>query len=263
MKKLFYIFSLILLSGPLAICQDTYTTGDEILSSIDARTANKENTLYSRYPVRNVGPVVQGGRITDIAVNPTNTKEFYIAFASGGVFKTLNNGTTFEPVFDNQGTLTVGDICMAPSDNQILWVGTGENNSSRSSYAGSGVYKSLDGGKSWEFMGLEATQHIGRIIIHPEDPDIVWVAAMGNLYTHNPERGIFKTTDGGKNWSKMLYLNDSTGAIDLIIHPGNPDMLWTSMWERTRKAWNFKGHGTGSAAVRHPLQPVLSRPTRS
>ena len=126
-------------------------------------------------------------------------------------------------------------------------MGTGENNSSRSSYAGSGVYKSLTGGDSWEFIGLESTQHIGRIIIHPDNPDIVWVAAMGNLYTHNPERGVYKTTDGGKSWSKTLYVNDSTGAIDLIINPEDPDMLWASMWERTRKAWNFKGHGPGSA----------------
>jgi len=247
MKKLSWFFIPFFLSSQLGFGQQSYTTGSEILNSIESRIINKDLSIYSNYPVRNVGPVVQGGRITDIAVNESNTKEFYIAFASGGVFKTSNNGITFNPVFDNQGALTIGDICLSASNDQMLWVGTGENNSSRSSYAGSGVYKSMNGGDSWEFMGLESTQHIGRIIIHPDNPDIVWVAAMGNLYTHNPERGVFKTTDGGKSWTKTLYVNDSTGAIDLIINPDDPDMLWASMWERTRKAWNFKGHGPGSA----------------
>jgi photosystem II stability/assembly factor-like uncharacterized protein len=247
MKKLFWFFNLTILVTPLGFGQQPYTSGTEILNSIESRTDNEDHTIYSNYPVKNVGPVVQGGRITDFAVNESNTKKFYVAFASGGVFKTSNNGITFDPVFDNQGALTIGDICLSPSNDQVLWVGTGENNSSRSSYAGSGVYKSLNGGDSWEFMGLESTQHIGRIIIHPENPDIVWVAAMGNLYTHNSERGVYKTTDGGKTWSNTLYINDSTGAIDLIINPDDPDMLWASIWERTRKAWNFKGHGPGSA----------------
>ncbi|MGD9329478.1 MAG: glycosyl hydrolase, partial [Cyclobacteriaceae bacterium] len=247
MKKFFWIFTLAILVTEIGYGQQSYTSGTEILNSVERRSGNKDLSIYSNYPVRNVGPVVQGGRITDIAVNASNTKEFYVAFASGGVFRTSNNGITFDPVFDNQGALTIGDICLSPTNDQVLWVGTGENNSSRSSYAGSGVYKSSDAGGSWEFMGLEATQHIGRIIIHPDNPDIVWVAAMGNLYTHNPERGVFKTTDGGKSWSKTLYVNDSTGAIDLVINPEDPDMLWASMWERTRKAWNFKGHGPGSA----------------
>jgi len=226
--------------------QHNFTSGEQILQSIKDRELKRVNSIFKNYPVRSVGPVVQGGRISDIAVSPNNTKEFYIAFASGGVFKTQNNGITFEPVFDHQSALTIGDICVAPSNPEIIWVGTGENNSSRSSYAGSGVYKSLDAGVNWQFVGLESTQHTGRIIIHPDDPDIVWVATMGNLYTHNPERGVYKTNDGGKTWTKTLFLNDSTGAIDLGIHPDNPDVLWATMWERTRKAWNFKGHGPGS-----------------
>jgi photosystem II stability/assembly factor-like uncharacterized protein len=247
MKKVLFFLVLFYTSFFFARGQQQYTTGEEILTSINNRISNKDTSIYTNYPVRNVGPVIQGGRITDIAVNEDDPKEFYIAFASGGVFKTTNNGITFLPVFDNQGALTVGDISLAPSNDQILWVGTGENNSSRSSYAGSGVYKSTDGGNTWKFMGLESTQHIGRIIVHPENPDIVWVAAAGNLYTHNPERGIFMTKDGGKTWAKTLFVNDSTGAIDLVINPENPDMLWATMWERTRKAWNFKGHGPGSA----------------
>jgi photosystem II stability/assembly factor-like uncharacterized protein len=250
MKKTFFILISVCLLAYNLNAQEQYTTASEILKSIEARQINNDNSIFIEYPVRNVGPVVQGGRITDIAVNEKNTKEFYIAFASGGVFKTNNNGISFYPVFDNIGTLTIGDICLAPSDDNILWVGTGENNSSRSSYTGSGVYKSVDGGNTWECMGLESTQHIGRIVIHPENPEIVWVAATGNLYTHSPDRGIFMTKDGGKTWDKTLYVNDSTGAIDLVIHPGDPDMLWASMWERTRKAWNFKGHGPGSAIYR-------------
>jgi len=226
--------------------QSRYTSGEEILQSIRERENKRDNSIFKNYPVRNVGPVVQGGRISDIAVNSRNTRQYYIAFASGGVFKTGNNGITFRSVFDHQGALTIGDICLAPSDPEIIWVGTGENNSSRSSYAGSGVYRSVDGGATWEFKGLESTQHTGRIIIHPDDPDIVWVAAMGNLYTHNPDRGVFKTIDGGESWERTLYVNDSTGAIDLVIHPDDPDVLWATMWERTRKAWNFKGHGPGS-----------------
>ncbi len=231
----------------IAYGQPGYTTGSEILDGIAIREQKRNTSIFKHYPVRNVGPVVQGGRITDIAVSPVEDKEFYIAFASGGVFKTINNGISFEPVFDNQGALTIGDICLAPSDPEIIWVGTGENNSSRSSYAGSGVYKSSDGGQTWAFSGLEDIQHTGRIIIHPLNPDIVWVAAMGNLYTHNPERGVYKTSDGGKTWQKTLFVNDSTGAIDLVIHPDDPDILWAATWERTRKAWNFKGHGPGSA----------------
>ncbi len=242
------LFSVILIAWIpfFASAQAHYTTGNDLLKSIQERELKRENSIFKKYPVRNVGPVVQGGRITDLAVNPRNPKQYYLAFASGGVFKTENNGITFHPIFDHQGTLTIGDICLAPSDAEIIWVGTGENNSSRSSYAGSGIYKSLDGGRTWEFAGLESIQHTGRIIIHPENPNIVWVAAMGNLYTHNPDRGVFKTNDGGKTWVKTLFINDSTGAIDLVIHPEDPDILWATVWERTRKAWNFKGHGPGS-----------------
>jgi photosystem II stability/assembly factor-like uncharacterized protein len=244
MNKLVVFFLLGLSS--MATAQVRYTSGTDILQSIREREEKRETSIFKNYPVRNAGPVVQGGRVADIAVNPLNTKEYYVAFASGGVFRTDNNGISFTSIFDHQGNLTIGDIALAPSDPDQLWVGTGENNSSRSSYAGSGVYRSSDGGNTWTFAGLESIQHTGRIIIHPEDPKTVWVAAMGNLYSHNPERGVFKTTDGGKTWDKTLFVNDSTGAIDLVIHPANPDILLATMWERTRLAWDFKGHGPGS-----------------
>ena len=201
---------------------------------------------FRDYPVRNVGPVIQGARIVDVDVNPENSYEFYIAFASGGLYKTVNNGNSFQPIFDNQGSLTIGDIAIAPSDPQIVYVGTGENNSSRSSYAGDGIYKSSNSGETWVNIGLENTQHIGRIIVHPNNPDIVWVAAMGGLYSDNTERGVYITTDAGANWNKVLYLDDKTGAIDLVIHPKNPEILYASMWQRKRYAWDFEGNGEGS-----------------
>lgn len=222
----------------------------EIADSHARRKALAEKSLLKGYEARNIGPVVQGGRIVDIAVNEDNPKEYYVAYASGGIFKTTNRGITFLPVFDDQDALGIGDMALAPSDNKILYVGTGENNSSRSSYAGSGVYKTIDGGKTWQHLGLSNTQHIGKVIVHPQNPDIVWVASVGALYTHNEDRGVYRSTDGGKTWSKTLFVNDSTGIIDLVINPANPDQLWASAWERTRKAWNFKGSGPGSGIYR-------------
>jgi photosystem II stability/assembly factor-like uncharacterized protein len=207
-------------------------------------------SLLKDYPVRNIGPTVQGARIVDIDVNQKNTKEFYVAYASGGIFKTINNGITFEPIFDNIDALGIGDIVLSQNNIDIMYVGTGEKNSSRSSYAGSGVYKTTDGGKSWTHLGLTATQRISRIVIHPQDDNTVWVAAIGSLYSNNPNRGVFKSTDGGKTWNKTLFVNDSTGVIDLAINPKNPKQLVASSWERTRKAWHFKGNGGASSIYR-------------
>lgn len=222
-------------------------SSDQRAQSIQKHHEMRTHSVFHDYPVRNVGPVVMSGRVTDLAVNEELPREFYVAFASGGVFKTENSGNSMKPVFDHQGTLTIGDIAIARADDNILWVGTGENNSSRSSYAGAGIYKSADGGKSWSFAGLRNTQHIGRIVTHPTNPDIAWAASIGALYTKNPERGVYKTTDGGKTWKKTLFINDSTGVIDLAINPDNPKVLWAASWERSRKAWNFKEGGPGSA----------------
>ncbi|MFA0962677.1 WD40/YVTN/BNR-like repeat-containing protein [Roseivirga sp. BDSF3-8] len=240
--RLFLVFIL-----PVQAFAQEASSATEIMNAIDKRKTMGENSLLKNYPVRSIGPVVQGARIVDLAVNEDNPREFYVAFASGGVFYTKNNGITLEPVFDNEGALTIGDITLAPSDPKVLYVGTGENNSSRSSYAGSGVYKTTDGGKTWEHLGLDAIHHTGRIIVHPENPDVAWVGAMGALYSTNSERGVYKTTDGGKTWDKTLYVNDSTGIIDLIIHPEDPDRLWAASWDRIRYAWDFRGEGEGSA----------------
>ena len=233
----------------------TYTsaqssTGEEIVKSVKLRKEMRENSILKKYPVRSIGPVVQGARIVDIAVDPSNIHTYYVAYASGGVFKTKNNGVSFRPIFDNQGALTIGDMALAPSNVNILYVGTGEKNSSRSSYAGSGVYKSLDAGKTWTHLGLDNTQHISRIIVHPDNPNVVWVASLGALYSKNEDRGVYKSSDGGQTWNKTLYLNDSTGVADLTINESDPDKLIASTWERSRTAWNFKGNGPGSGIFR-------------
>lgn len=196
-------------------------------------------------PVTNIGPTIMSGRVTDIDANPSDPSHFLVAYASGGLWITHNNGQSFEPLFDFNGTMTIGDI-HADWETGVLWVGTGENNSSRSSYAGDGVYRSTDWGKSWQHMGLTDSQRTGRILVHPNDPDVVWVAALGALYSPNEERGVFRSIDGGQTWEKNLYVNDQTGAVDLVMDPSDPNTLYAAMWERDRRAWNFVESGEGS-----------------
>jgi photosystem II stability/assembly factor-like uncharacterized protein len=179
-----------------------------------------------------------GGRITAISVYEADPTTFYVATASGGLLKTVNNGITFEHLFDRQSTVSIGDVCVAPSDRNMVWVGTGENNPRNSVSYGDGVYKSTDGGKSWTNMGLKKSFQIGRIAIHPKNPDIVFVGALGRLYGPNPERGLFKTTDGGKTWQKVLYVDDQTGVIDLRMHPDDPETLLVATYERQRDGFD-------------------------
>lgn len=244
-----YLLLFLFAIGMFAANAQTSSTAD-IEASFKARKQREENSILKEYPARNIGPTVQGGRIVDIEVNLKNTKEFYVGYGSGGVFKTVNNGITFEPVFDQNDALGIGDFALSQTDPKILYIGTGEKNGSRSTYIGSGVYKTTDGGKTWNYVGLTGTQHISRVLIHPQDNNTVWVASLGALYSNNPDRGVFKSTDGGKTWKKTLYINDSTGISDLIINPQNPKQLIAASWERTRKAWDFKGNGVGSAIYR-------------
>ena len=187
-----------------------------------------------------IGPKNVSGRCLDIAVVTPRGKSYtiYVASASGGLWKTENEGTTFEPVFDQAPSTTIGDVTVAPSNPNIVWIGTGEANIFRSSQAGIGVYKSVDAGKTWQHMGLADTYTIPRIVIHPTNPDIVYVAASGHEWTNNAERGVYKTTDGGKTWQKILYINDKTGAIDLVMDPSDPNTLYASTWQRVRLKWN-------------------------
>ena len=211
-----------------------------------AEQANPADKLKN-LEFREIGPAVMGGRIDDFAVVESNPDIVYAGTASGGVWKTTNNGTTWEPVFDKEGVSTIGDIAIAPSDPAVVWVGTGEPNNRQSSSWGDGIYKSLDAGKTWQRMGLEATHHIGRIVIHPQNPEIVYAAALGHLWGPNPERGVYKTTDGGKTWNQVLKINDDTGVSDIAMDPASPDTLYAAAYERRRTPFGFNGGGPGSA----------------
>jgi photosystem II stability/assembly factor-like uncharacterized protein len=192
---------------------------------------------------REIGPAVMGGRIDDFGVVESNPNIVYVGTASGGVWKTTNNGTTWEPVFDKEGVSTIGDIAIAPSDPAVVWVGTGEPNNRQSSSWGDGIYKSLDAGKTWQNMGLRATLHIGRIVIHPKNPEVVYAAALGHLWGPNPERGVYKTTDGGKTWNQVLKINADTGVSDIAMDPESPDTLYAAAYERRRTPFGFNGGG--------------------
>lgn len=226
------------------------TKPSDWLQSFDARKKAEQSSILKNYPARNIGPTIQGGRIIDMDVNLSNTKEFYLGYASGGIFKTVNNGITFFPIFDGIDVLGIGDFVLSQQNTNKLYVGTGEKNSSRSSYAGSGIYKTTNGGKNWQHLGLEGTQHISRIVLHPENDEVVYVAALGSLYSKNTDRGVYKSIDGGKIWKKTLFVADSVGVIDLVINPKNPKELLAATWERSREANNFKGNGEGSAIYR-------------
>ena len=195
---------------------------------------------------RSIGPANMSGRVTDIEGLPGPSKTFYVASAAGGIWKTTNNGTTFRPLFQNERVASLGDMAIAPSDSMQLWVGTGEEDSRNSISPGGGIYKSMDGGLTWELKGLEATEHIGRVVVHPSDPNTVWVAALGALWRSNPERGIYKTTDGGDTWELVNFISDKAGFVDLAIHPKDPDVLFASSWERERGPYYLQSGGPGS-----------------
>ncbi len=205
-------------------------------------------SLIQNLPFKSVGPTVMSGRVVDLEVNPKNPNEFYVAYASGGLWHTTNNGVSFEPMFQNEAVMTIGAVAVDWKPAQpTIWLGTGEANSSRSSYAGVGCYKSTNGGKTWQHLpGLEESHHVAKIALHPTNPNVAWVAAGGHLYTLNKERGLYKTTDGGKTWKQTLYIDDLTGAIDVDIDPANPQVLYAAMWHKERRAWNFVEGGKTS-----------------
>src|SRR3954471_16692720 len=195
---------------------------------------------------RQLGPASMSGRISDIAVYEDNTNIWYVGTAHGGVWKTINNGTTFEPQLQDQGLMSIGDIAVAQNNPDLVYVGTGESNNRQSTSWGDGVYKSTDGGKTYAHVGLKESKHINRIVIDPRDSDTVWVAATGPLFGPGGERGIFKTTDGGKTWKQTLKVDDDTGANDLAIDPSNDKVLYASTYQRRRTACCMNGGGPGS-----------------
>lgn len=212
----------------------------ERLAAFENHRELVETSPFSTIPWQHLGPTNISGRSTDIAVAEPRgeTYTMYVGGVGGGVWKTVNEGVTWTPVFDRELTTSIGDIALAPSDPDQVWVGTGEANLFRSSHAGAGIYKSTDAGASWTHMGLTETQTIGRVIVHPTNPDIVWVAASGHEYRDNPERGVYKTSDGGRTWAKVLYVDEMTGAIDLVIHPNDPNTLYATTWQRRRAKFN-------------------------
>jgi len=226
------------LTGPAA-AQD-YTPPDVREAMYREHLAMAEASRFDNLPWQHLGPLNVSGRMTDVDVVTPRDENYtiYVAGASGGVWRTGNEGVTWEPVLEDAISTSIGDVTIAPSDPDIIWVGTGEANIFRSSMAGGGVYRSTDGGETWEHRGLTGTHTIPRVLIHPTEPDIVYVASSGHEWTDNPERGVYKTTDGGESWEKVLYVDERTGAIDLVMDPRNPDRIYAATWERIRRKWN-------------------------
>jgi photosystem II stability/assembly factor-like uncharacterized protein len=216
-----------------------------------AQTPGEE--FFTAITYRDIGPCAQGVRFTDFAVPLQQPNTFYAATSSGGLLKSVNNGISYEWIFENEKVISIGDIAVAPSNPNILYLGSGEANSSRSTYWGDGIYKSTDAGKTWKNVGLKETHHIGRIVVHPSNPDVVYVAALGHLYSDNPERGVFITRDGGKTWTKAGFqTNDfsgkrDVGVCDIVMNPNNPDVLYCAAYDKLRKPWTYMIGGPGSA----------------
>ncbi|MDT8430211.1 MAG: hypothetical protein RQ746_01620 [Bacteroidales bacterium] len=240
MQKMMFLIPALLFTAVLNAQKAPVTDGSTRLQGYAEHEKMRDASRFDSLHWQFIGPTNISGRCTDVeAVQPRGKSyTIWVGTASSGIWKSVNEGVTFEPVFEHYGTSTIGDIAIAPSNPEIVWAGTGEANIFRSSNAGAGVWKTEDGGTTWTHMGLANTFTISRIIIHPENPEIVYAASAGHEWTHNRERGIYKTTDGGKSWEKIHYINDETGFIDLVMHPEDPEVLYATSWQRTRLKWN-------------------------
>ncbi len=222
-----------------------------ILNAKEDKSGKEKDSLssstFSGLKLRCIGPAVTSGRISDFAVNPNDPAEYYVASASGGVWKTYNDGTTWEPIFDHEGSFSIGCITMDPNNHHVIWVGTGENNSQRSVSYGDGIYRSDDGGKSWKNMGLKTSQHIGKIIVDPKNSNIIYAAAQGPLWAPGGDRGLYKTTDAGKSWKAVLTISPNTGVSDLVMDPRDPNVLYASAYQRRRHVFTLIDGGPESA----------------
>ena len=205
------------------------------------------STSIANLKFREIGPANMGGRVDDFAVVESDPNIVYVGFASGGVWKTINGGTTWEPIFDKEAVSTIGCLALAPSDPSIVWAGTGEVNNRQSSSWGNGIYKSLDAGRTWQHVGLAETHNIGSIAIHPKNPDVVYAAALGRLWGPNKERGIYKSIDGGRSWKQVLFVNEDTGVVNMVMDLQSPDTLYAAAYQRRRAVLGFNGSGPGSA----------------
>ena len=210
-------------------------------------TEQVPDDVWETFRWRSIGPVNMGGRVTDVEGLPHPSKTFYAAAAAGGIWKTTNNGITFKSIFNDPRVVAMGDLAIAPSDPDQIWAGTGEEDSRNSISPGGGIFKSTDGGESWEFKGLRETQVIGRIVVNPLDPNVVYVAALGHIWGSNPERGLYRTTDGGDSWELVKFISDKAGFVDVALRPGEPEVVFAASWERVRGPWFLKSGGPGSA----------------
>lgn len=246
MSRLLKFLPVLFLVQPLfSLAQPAPTPAAERLKTMEQRKNLKERSVLNSISFRNIGPVTMSGRVVDIEANPEDPTEFYVAYASGGLWHTTNNGLSFVPIFDSADVITIGDIAVN-WEKGILWIGTGEVNSSRSSYAGIGIYKSADKGKTWQYKGLPESHHIGKILLHPSDPQKIWVGVLGHLYSPNAERGVYMSTDGGDTWKQTLFIDNNTGVVEMDINPKNPQEIYAAAWYRTRRAWNFEEAGQSS-----------------
>ena len=239
-SRLKFIMAVTLLLGTMTVVPSVY--GQSL-----------SDDLLKNFTYRSIGPTRQSGRFVDFAIPEQEPFTIYAATASGGLWKSVNNGITFEPIFDHENVFSIGDVAVAPSDPKLVWVGTGEANNSRSCYWGDGVYKSTDAGKTWQNMGLKESHHIGRIVIHPKNPDIVYAAALGHLFSENPDRGLYMTTNGGKTWEKVLDVKDhgkNIGVFDVAMSPQDPNVLYAATYDKVRKPYTFNLGGPGGGVYK-------------
>jgi photosystem II stability/assembly factor-like uncharacterized protein len=243
------------LFAPAALAADDRgedQSGDKSSKTCKVETKDEKQeplsaATFAGLELRGIGPAFISGRVADIAVDPRRPSTYYLAAASGGVWKTTNSGTTFEPIFDCEGSYSIGAVTIDPNDSLVVWVGTGENNSQRSVSYGDGVYKSVDGGRHWQNLGLRSSEHIARIVVDPRSSDVVYVAAQGPLWAAGGDRGLYKTADGGKTWKRVLTISDNTGVTDLVMDPRNPDVLYAAAYQRRRHVWTLIDGGPESA----------------
>ena len=238
-KLMICLLVLLLIAPAAGITAVKKTKGPETTDPLDGVSLNV-------FKLRPIGPALTSGRISDFAVNPSNPAEFYVATSSGGVWKTDNAGTTFTPLFDAQGSYSIGCITMDPRNPHVIWVGTGENNNQRSVAYGDGVYKSEDGGASWKHMGLKTSEHIGMIAVDPRDSLVVYVGGDGPLWSAGGDRGLYKTMDGGKNWEAVLTISEHTGINEVHLDPRNPDIIYAAAHQRRRHVFTLIDGGPES-----------------
>ncbi|HPV57387.1 MAG TPA: hypothetical protein PKW61_09695, partial [Tenuifilaceae bacterium] len=243
--SIIFMLTIMLLSPMLTLGQKKEAKKDS--KKVEIKDSLVKSSLVSGLKFRGIGPAFTSGRISDFAVNPKNHSEFYVAVSSGHIWKTTNKGITFEPIFDNYGAYSIGCLAMDPNNSNIIWAGTGENNHQRALGYGNGVYKSINGGKSWENMGLKESRQIGMILIDPRNSNVVYVAAEGSAWGPGGDRGLYKTTDGGKKWEKILNISENTGINNIICDPRNPDILYATSEQRRRHVFTKIGGGPESA----------------